>query len=74
MNSGKDMERKELQEMVDEYLRNGGKIQQIPIGMTGDTARFHGYKTANNKVQLYGLSDKRKRTGFHKERIILSQA
>ena len=74
MNSGKDMERKELQEMVDEYLRNGGKIQQIPIGVTGDIVRFHGHKTVNNKVQLYGFSNKRKKTGFHRERIKLSQS
>jgi len=73
MNSGKDMERKELQEMVDEYLRNGGKIQQIPIGMTGDGIRFHGHKTTNNKVQLYALSGKSKKSGFHRERIKLRQ-
>ncbi len=67
MNTGKEEERKELASLVGEYISKGGKIQQIPIGMTGGT-----HRTINNKKQLYGLSRKR-RPGFDKERLTLRE-
>ena len=69
MNSTKDEEREELERLVDEYKRKGGKIQQVPTGTSSNGFAFHGHRSINGKQQLY-LS---KRPGFHTERIKLGK-
>jgi|TARA_R110000744_G_scaffold122695_1_gene227722 hypothetical protein len=70
MKSNKEQEREELQRLVDEYLEDGNEIEQVPTGLSGGRAAFHGYKTANGKAQLYCLSEKK--AGFETQRITLS--
>ena len=41
MGSDKEDVRDELKRMYDEYLKDGVKIEQIPVGVTGDGVRFH---------------------------------
>ena len=66
----------ELANMVDEFVKNGGEIEQIPSGISADYLRFNGHKTAEGKVQLYNLSESanknRIESGFRRERIVLS--
>ena len=66
----------ELANMVDEFVKNGGEIEQIPSGISADYLRFHGHRTAKRN-QLYNLSEKsdksRKRAGFHRESIVLTR-
>ena len=70
MNSGKDKERKEIQVMVDEFLSRGGKIEEVPIGVSGNGFSFHGHRTLKGKAHLHSLSNKKE--GFRKQRIYLS--
>ena len=67
----------ELANMVDEFVKHGGEIEQIPSGISADRLRFHGHRTAKNRNQLYNLSEKsnesRKRAGFHRESIVLTR-
>ena len=75
MGSDKQDVRDELKRMVDEYLKDGGKIEQIPVGVTGDGVRFHSSTGSKAKFKLYGLSqkNKKKKAGFHTQRIKLKQ-
>jgi len=70
MNTEKDSERKELQRMVDQFLSKGGKIEQVPIGVSGNDHKYHGYRVIGGKTHLHGLSQEKK--GFRKERIFLT--
>ena len=36
MNSGKEKERKELENSVEAFLQKGGRIQKVPSGRSGD--------------------------------------
>tara|TARA_R100000988_G_scaffold100493_3_gene71278 strand:- start:187 stop:423 length:237 start_codon:yes stop_codon:yes gene_type:complete len=67
----------ELANMVDEFVKNGGEIEQIPPGISADYLRFHGHRTAKTRNHLYNLSEKssesRKRAGFHRESIVLTR-
>tara|TARA_R100000988_G_scaffold57008_1_gene28483 strand:+ start:860 stop:1093 length:234 start_codon:yes stop_codon:yes gene_type:complete len=66
----------ELANMVDDFVKNGGEIEQIPSGIGVGYLRFNGHKTAEGKVQLYNLSESanknRIESGFRRERIVLN--
>ena len=64
---------KELDDLVSEFMSNGGEIETIPEGVTGDSYRLTG-ASRNKKFQLYNLSseENRSRSGFRSHRIILS--
>jgi|TARA_R110002020_G_scaffold150406_4_gene327097 hypothetical protein len=66
----------ELEQMVQEFKKNGGKVEQVPEGVSAEYLRFNGHRTADGKVQLYNLSESanknRIESGFRRERIVLS--
>ena len=70
MNSGKKEQQDELKRLVDEYLKNGGEIEQVPSGVSGNQFKFHGHRTFKGKAHLHNLSPKE---GFAKHRIYLTQ-
>ena len=70
MNSGKKEQQDELKRLVDEYLNNGGEIEQVPSGVSGNQFKFHGHRTFKGKAHLQNLSTK---VGFAKHRIYLTQ-
>ena len=73
MSKTKADESRELKVMVDEYLKRGGKILEVPIGVSGNDPRLHGLIIAPKKSQLFGLSRHSKsRPGFHREKILLN--
>ena len=57
------MKSKDLEDMVDEFLKKGGSIEQIPAGISTE-------RTLGDKKKLFGLSTRR--PGFDKERLILT--
>ena len=59
------MKSKDLNEQVEEFLKKGGSIEQVPMGTSGDNMI-----SLSKKKQLYGLS--KRRPGFDKERLILT--
>ena len=76
MGSDKEDVRDELKRMVDEYLKDGGKIEQIPVGVTGDGVRFHSSTGSKAKSKLYEQrnKNKNKKAGFHTHTILLKQS
>ena len=73
MNQTKAELSKQLSDMVDEYLKRGGKILEVPIGVSGNEFKFHGLVIPAKRAQLYGLSHKSKtRPGFDREKILLN--
>ena len=73
MNQTKAELSKQLSDMVDEYLERGGKILEVPIGVSGNEFKFHGLVIPAKRAQLYGLSHKSKtRPGFDREKILLN--
>jgi len=73
MSKTKADESRELKVMVDEYLKRGGKILEVPIGVSGNEFKFHGLVIPAKRAQLYGLSHKSKtRPGFDREKILLN--
>ena len=59
------MKSKDLNEQVEEFLKKGGSIEQVPMGTSGDNMI-----SLSKKKHLYGLS--KRRPGFDKERLILT--
>ena len=59
------MKSKDLNEQVEEFLKKGGSIEQVPMGTSGDNMI-----SLSKKKQLYGLS--KRRPGLDKERLILT--
>jgi len=74
MSKTKADESRELKVMVDEYLKRGGEITQIPVGVSGSEFKFHGDLIPARKFQLFGLNRNSKtRPGFHREKMWLNE-
>ena len=75
MGSDKEDVRDELQRIVDEYLKDGGKIEQVPAGVTSGGIRFHSSTGGKAKSKLYEQKNKNKnkKAGFHTHTILLKQ-
>ena len=57
------MKSKDLNEQVEQFLKKGGSIEQVPAGTTTD-------RPLSKKKKLFGLSSRR--PGFDKERLVLT--
>ena len=76
MGLDKEDVRDELQKMVDEYLKEGGKIEQVPVGVTSGGIRFHSSIGGKSESKLYEQRNKKKnkKAGFHTHTILLKQS
>ena len=57
------MDSKDLDKQVEEFLKKGGSIEQVPAGVSAE-------RPLSEKKKLFGLSSRR--PGFDRERLILT--
>ena len=75
MGLDKEDVRDELQKMVDEYLKEGGEIELVRVGVTSVGIRFHSSIGGKSESKLYEQRNKKKnkKAGFHTHKILLNQ-
>tara|TARA_R110000824_G_scaffold140160_6_gene305809 strand:- start:484 stop:675 length:192 start_codon:yes stop_codon:yes gene_type:complete len=58
------MDSDDINKDIEDFLKKGGKIKQIPGGVSTE-------RSLSQKIKIFGLTN-RNRQGFHKNKIILN--